>query len=104
MEYMAYGKPIVAFDLKETRFSAGEAAIYVRPNEEAEFAATVAKLMGEPELRNKMGAYGRRRVEEELQWSKVGRNLLAAYDTLLADKRPAHAKELVAPKIGRGQL
>ena len=84
MEYMAYAKPIVAFDLKETRFSAGEAAIYVRPNEEAEFATTVAQLMGEPELRNKMGAYGRRRVEEELQWSKVGRNLLKAYETLLA--------------------
>jgi glycosyltransferase involved in cell wall biosynthesis len=84
MEYMAYAKPIVAFDLKETRFSAGEAAIYVRPNEEAEFATTVAQLMGEPELRNKMGAYGRGRVEEELQWSKVGRNLLKAYETLLA--------------------
>jgi glycosyltransferase involved in cell wall biosynthesis len=102
MEYMAYAKPIVAFDLKETRFSAGDAAIYVRPNEEAEFATTVAQLMGQPELRNKMGAYGRRRVEEDLQWSKVGRNLLAAYDTLLADKRPVHAKELVAPKIGTG--
>jgi len=104
MEYMAYAKPIVAFDLKETRFSAGDAAIYVRPNDEAEFATTVAQLMGAPELRNKMGAYGRRRVEEELQWSKVGRNLLAAYDTLLADKRPVHAKELVAPKIGTRQL
>jgi glycosyltransferase involved in cell wall biosynthesis len=84
MEYMAYGKPIVAFDLKETRFSAGDAAIYVRPNEEAQFAKTIAQLMGQPELRGKMGAYGRRRVEEELQWSKVGGNLLAAYDTLLA--------------------
>jgi glycosyltransferase involved in cell wall biosynthesis len=84
MEYMAYAKPIVAFDLKETRFSAGDAAVYVRPNEEAEFASTVARLMGEPELRNKMGAYGRRRVEEELQWNKVGRNLLAAYERLLA--------------------
>jgi glycosyltransferase involved in cell wall biosynthesis len=84
MEYMAYGKPIVAFDLKETRFSARNAAIYVRPNEEAEFATTVAHLMGQPELRKKMGAYGRRRVEEELQWSKVGRNLLTAYETLLA--------------------
>jgi glycosyltransferase involved in cell wall biosynthesis len=86
MEYMAYGKPIVAFDLKETRFSAGDAAIYVRPNEEGEFAKTVAQLMGQPELRSKMGAYGRRRVEEELQWKKVGRNLLVAYDTLLARK------------------
>jgi glycosyltransferase involved in cell wall biosynthesis len=84
MEYMAYAKPIVAFDLRETRFSAGDAAIYVRPNQEAEFAETVAQLMGQPELRKKMGAYGRRRVEEELQWNKVGRNLLAAYEMLLA--------------------
>ena len=84
MEYMAYGKPIVAFDLKETRFSAGDAAIYVRPNEEAEFAKTIAQLMGQPELRSKMGTYGRRRVDEELQWNKVGRNLLGAYEMLLA--------------------
>jgi glycosyltransferase involved in cell wall biosynthesis len=84
MEYMAYGKPIVAFDLKETRFSAGDAAIYVKPNKEAEFAETVARLMGQPALRKEMGAYGRRRVEEELQWNNVGRNLLTAYETLLA--------------------
>jgi glycosyltransferase involved in cell wall biosynthesis len=86
MEYMAYGKPIVAFDLKETRFSAEDAAIYVQPNRETEFAETVAQLMGQPELRKKMGAYGRRRVEEELQWNRVGRNLLAAYETLLTEK------------------
>jgi hypothetical protein len=33
-----------------------------------------------------MGAYGRRRVEEELQWNKVGRNLFTVYETLLAKK------------------
>ena len=86
MEYMAYAKPIVAFDLKETRFSAGDAAIYVQPNKEAEFAQAIVELMGQPELRKKMGAQGRRRVEQELQWNKVGRNLLAAYETLLATK------------------
>jgi glycosyltransferase involved in cell wall biosynthesis len=85
MEYMAYGKPIVAFDLRETRFSAGDAAIYVRPNREAEFAETIAQLMGQPELRKEMGAYGRRRVEEELQWNKVSKNLLTAYEALLAE-------------------
>jgi glycosyltransferase involved in cell wall biosynthesis len=86
MEYMAYGKPIVAFDLKETRFSARDAAVYVRPNKEAEFAEAITQLMAQPELRKKMGTFGRRRVEDELQWNKVGRNLLAAYDTLLAEK------------------
>jgi glycosyltransferase involved in cell wall biosynthesis len=86
MEYMASAKPIVSFDLKETRFSAGEAAVYVKPNREAEFAETIAQLMAQPELRKQMGTYGRRRVEQELQWTKVGQNLLTAYDALLAKK------------------
>jgi glycosyltransferase involved in cell wall biosynthesis len=86
MEYMASAKPIVSFDLKETRFSARDAAIYVKPNNEAEFAEAIAQLMDRPELQNKMGTYGRRRVEEELQWTKVGKNLLSAYETLFAEK------------------
>ena len=86
MEYMASAKPIVSFDLKETRFSARDAAIYVEPNNEAEFAEAIAQLMDRPELQKKMGTYGRRRVEEELQWTKVGKNLLSAYETLFAEK------------------
>jgi glycosyltransferase involved in cell wall biosynthesis len=86
MEYMACAKPIVSFDLKETRFSAGDAALYVKPNLELEFAKTIVELMEQPDLRNKMGTYGRRRVEQELQWTKVGQNLLTAYKTLLAGK------------------
>ena len=86
MEYMAYAKPIVAFDLKETRFSAGDAAVYVQPNNEAEFAAAIAELMALPELRKSMGAFGRRRVEDELQWNKVGKNLLTAYEALMVEK------------------
>jgi len=86
MEYMASAKPIVSFDLKETRFSARDAAIYVEPNSEPEFAKAIAQLMDQPELQNKMGTYGRRRVENELQWTKVGKNLLAAYKTLFAEK------------------
>ena len=86
MEYMASAKPIVSFDLKETRFSAGDAAIYVRPNDEAEFAEAIAQLMNKPQLQKEMGIYGRHRVEDELQWAKVGKNLLTAYETLFAAK------------------
>jgi len=84
MEYMAYGKPIVTYDLKETRFSAQDAAIYVEPNREDKFAEAVAQLMDRPDLRKKMGEFGRRRVEDELQWLKVGKNLVAAYDRLFS--------------------
>src|SRR5438876_1573336 len=86
MEYMASAKPIISFDLKETRFSARDAAIYVEPNSETEFAKAIAQLMDQPELQNTMGTYGRCRVEDELQWAKVGKNLLTAYETLFAGK------------------
>jgi glycosyltransferase involved in cell wall biosynthesis len=86
MEYMASAKPIISFDLKETRFSAGDAAIYVEPNSETEFAKAIAQLMDKPELQKQMGTYGRRRVEDELQWARVGKNLLTAYETLLGRK------------------
>lgn len=83
MEYMAYAKPIVTFDLKETRFSARDAAVYVKPNDEAGFAQAIAELMGQPEKQRHMGAFGRQRVEQELQWAVVGRTLLEAYEQLL---------------------
>jgi glycosyltransferase involved in cell wall biosynthesis len=82
MEYMAYGKPIVTYDLKETRFSAQDAAIYVEPNREDKFAEAVAQLMDRPDLRKTMGEFGRKRVEDELQWLKVGKNLITAYERL----------------------
>jgi glycosyltransferase involved in cell wall biosynthesis len=84
MEYMAYGKPIVSFDLKETRFSAQDAAIYVEPNDERQFALAIAKLMDDPALRTRMGAFGRARVERELQWSCVRKNLASAYQALFS--------------------
>ncbi len=82
MEYMAMGKPIVTFDLKETHWSAQDAAIYVKPNNELEFAEAIAKLMDRPDLRAQMGEFGRNRVERELKWDVVGQNLLHAYNKL----------------------
>ena len=82
MEYMALGKPIVTFDLKETRFSARESAIYVEPNSEKEFAKAIVQLMDDPELRKRLGEYGRERISNELNWNIVGNNLLLAYDWL----------------------
>lgn len=82
MEYMAYAKPIVSFDLKETRYSAREAALFVPCNDELAFAKATAELMDDPPRRERMGRFGRERVEGELQWSIVSRNLLAAYEYL----------------------
>ena len=82
MEYMALGKPIVTYDLKETRWSAQDAALYIKPNNELEFAEGIAKLMDRPDLRSQMGEFGKQRVHRELKWDVVGQNLLRAYKAL----------------------
>lgn len=82
MEYMAMGKPVVAFDLPEHRFSAQDAAVYAQPNDELDFARQIALLMDDPQRRQHMGRLGRARIETELAWSHQAKKLLQAYETL----------------------
>jgi len=84
MEYMTLGKPIVQFDLKEGRASAGDASLYAAANDPVDFAAKIAALMDSPEERKRMGTIGRRRVVENLSWAHSVPNLLAAYDRIFA--------------------
>ena len=80
MEYMALGKPIVQFNLKEGRFSAQEASLYSDSHDlVTDFSAKLLWLLDNPEERKKMGEFGRRRVEEQLAWKYSVKNLLAAY-------------------------
>jgi glycosyltransferase involved in cell wall biosynthesis len=80
MEYMALGKPIVQFDLKEGRFSAQDASLYSENGDQVNgFANKILWLLDHPGERKKMGEFGRRRVEQELAWKFSVDNLLAAY-------------------------
>ncbi len=91
MEYMAMGKPIVSFDLAETRYSAQEAALYAIPNVVEDFADKIEVLLNDEELRLKMGAIGRKRVLEELSWHQTKKNLLFAYKLLFPVSQEAMA-------------
>ena len=82
MEYMAFALPVVAFDLKETRFSAADAAVYVTPNEVQQFAAAIATLLDDPDRRATMGRAGRRRVEEALAWPHQAPTYVGVFDQL----------------------
>lgn len=82
MEYMALAKPIVAFDLTENRASAQDAALYSQHNDVQDFAKNIATLIDNPQLREKMGASGRQRMEETLAWHHQERNLLQVYAKL----------------------
>jgi glycosyltransferase involved in cell wall biosynthesis len=76
---MAMGKPVVAFDLIETRVSAQEAALYATPNDEREYGDKIAQLFDDPELRRKLGEYGKQRVHSDLSWEFSVPHLLRAY-------------------------
>ena len=91
MEYMVAGKPIVAFDLPEHRFTAQSSAIYALPNDELEFARAIAELMDAPQRRQAMGAIGRHRIEQQLAWSYSVSRLLEAYGNLLSRSLRADA-------------
>jgi glycosyltransferase involved in cell wall biosynthesis len=84
MEYMAYELPVIAFDLRETRVSADEAAVYVTPNDVHEYARAIVALMDDDSARVQMGKLGRIRVEQELAWSHQQRAYLGVYHDLTA--------------------
>jgi len=94
MEYMALGKPIVQFDLVEGRYSARDASLYARRNDPQDLAAKIVELLDDPAKRKAMGAFGRKRVKEELEWRYEAPKLLAAYaalwssDVVRLDRRP----------------
>lgn len=94
MEYMALGKPIVQFDLKEGRVSAQGASLYCdnhNQNQVADFAEKLLWLLDHPEESKRMGDFGRRRVETTLAWEYSVENLLAAYDTVFGMMRGTRA-------------
>jgi glycosyltransferase involved in cell wall biosynthesis len=90
-EYMAMGRPIVSFDLHETRVTAGDAALYVPANDERAFAKAIQALLQDPERRRQMGESGHRRVEQELSWQVSRRALVGFYEQLVgADNTEMH--------------
>ena len=84
MEYMALGKPIVQFDLTEGRFSAQEASVYARNGDIEDFARLVVDLIDDQARRQRMGAFGRARVEQSLEWKYEAPKLLTAYSQLFS--------------------
>jgi glycosyltransferase involved in cell wall biosynthesis len=82
-EYMAMARPVVCYDLDESRFTAGPAASYARPGDEDSFAGCISALLDDPPARAAMGAEGRERIEGELSVKHAEHALLEAYDRAL---------------------
>ncbi|HEY2949067.1 MAG TPA: glycosyltransferase family 4 protein, partial [Micromonosporaceae bacterium] len=108
MEYMAMSRPIVSFDLREARVSAGDAAVYAPANDESEFAKLIGVLLDDPEERIRMGEIGRARVAGPLSWDHSRAALLAAYDAAVGavdtrSPRRRAAAHVAAPRGPMGR-
>lgn len=84
VEYMAFAKPIVQFDLTEGRVSAGEASLYALANDPVDMADKIEALLASPEERERRGAIGATRVAETLSWDHQAPPLIEAYTRLFA--------------------
>ncbi|MEM1340675.1 MAG: glycosyltransferase family 4 protein [Pseudomonadota bacterium] len=84
LEYMAFEKPIVQFDVTEGRYSAENASLYARSNDTSHMAALIQDLLDDPDKRAEMGTYGRARVETELSWDHQVDTLIAAYERVMS--------------------
>lgn len=83
MDYMWFGKPVVSFDLAESRYSAGEAAVYIEDVTPEAFAKAILDLIDNPDKRKIMSLYALERVGT-LTWQRSKKNLLSAYKHLLS--------------------
>lgn len=87
MDYMALAKPIVAYDLREHRITAGDSALYARPNDEVDLACQFVKLIDNPDLRFKLGETGRKRIINLLDWKYQKDRLYSVYLSISQNKR-----------------
>jgi glycosyltransferase involved in cell wall biosynthesis len=98
-EYMAMSKPLVSFDLAESRLAAGDAGAFAEPGDQAGFAHLISGLLDDPGRRAAMGKAGRARVEGVLAWEHQERALLAAYRRLLGMGRVRESRSQLLRRL-----
>ena len=87
IEYMAFGVPFVAFDLRETRAAAQDAAAYAPPGDVEGLARAINAMLDDATRRTEMGRAGRRRVEESLAWDRQAAGYVQVIDGLRNRRR-----------------
>jgi glycosyltransferase involved in cell wall biosynthesis len=87
IEYMAFGLPSVAFDLRETRAAAEDAAAYATPGDVGGLARAIDELLDDPGRRAAMARTGRARVRDALAWDRQATTYLKVIDGLRNGRR-----------------
>ena len=86
IEAGAAGKPVVAtrvggiVDAVED----GRSGILVEPGDYHALASEIISLLRDPERRQQMGAYGRRRAQEQFDWDVIGKRHIELFSEVVA--------------------
>jgi glycosyltransferase involved in cell wall biosynthesis len=89
-ELMACATPLIvsrAGAIPEVVGPDGYAAELVTPGDVGELTVALAGLLDDPERRARLGANGRKRVDELFSWRAVAATVAAAYEKVIADFR-----------------
>ena len=87
LQYMAAGLPTVASPVGVNREITVEGETGFLASSPEEWERALARLLGDPELRRRMGRAGRRRVEENYAMPIVSERVVALYRGLLGEPR-----------------
>ncbi len=93
VEYMAFGLPIISFDLKESRYSAEDAAVYISDNREDLMGQAIIDLLQDPVRMAHMSEFGRARFESQLRWGHSRSVLIDFYQKLVGTVTPVPRPE-----------
>jgi glycosyltransferase involved in cell wall biosynthesis len=100
LEAMAAGLPVIAYDVGGVgeQVQAGRTGFLVAPRDVQMLAECALALARQPELRDRMGAAGRRRVAERFSYTAMVRELVGVYTEYSGQglKSPAPALELAS--------
>jgi glycosyltransferase involved in cell wall biosynthesis len=82
LEYMAFGVPLVAFDLTVSMQLVGHAGRFVEGNDPVAMADEIVALIDDQAAREELAGLGRTRFDQ-LSWPRQEERLIAAYDSIL---------------------
>lgn len=86
LEYMAMGRPVVQFPLREMRRICGDTTVYTQNGDFHDLAEMVGELLDDPERRARLGKAARERVLEGLTWPDQIPTLLHAVEQAIASR------------------
>lgn len=86
LEAMACGKPLVASRVAGIPevVRDGENGLLVEEKNPAHLAEAIARLLGSPDLAQRMGQANRAKIEQELTWRSVAKRFVEVYEQALA--------------------